>query len=418
MEGTILHSEVWMLGITLPKPFPLGFGTLSSLTRVFLILRVQSRQEVIRCIGEASIDFPFSHYDAWDVFYALSQLALEGESVDNRLEILERASSKSLLQFPAAYAALNMALDDAYGRIHHLSVPDLYGMVRQSGQALESIPHINDEAEFSQALSSVIARGRIPKLKGGLGVSEDLLRIAIADKSGSPYAIDFNATYTADEFAQIVTRLHGENIMFMEQPTTELEGVSGLSKVAEDLRQAGISVPVMADESFVTPDDAQQCTQHGVLLNYKIQKVGGIHVALQIEERLGEATLPSMVGGTFPTAIGRTWDQQALCVLPSASLPSDGWQPSTDWFDGEQHLVHERFSANSNGTSIATLGGGLGISVRWDRIEHYKVANPRSEYQAIRNNQSGDRLSIILKAGQKYSEVYERLSGRNSQWNL
>ncbi|KKQ74425.1 MAG: hypothetical protein US96_C0032G0004 [Candidatus Woesebacteria bacterium GW2011_GWB1_38_5b] len=426
MTGKILKSEVWMLAIDLPSPFPLGFGTLSSLPRVFFVLTIESSNGEFRSIGEASIDFPFSHYDAWDVYHSLSLLGLEGKSANEREQLLAEPQFKDLMVFPAAFAALNMALDDAYGRLNHISIPDIYGIVRVNGMPLESIPHQPDQEKFHTAIDSAINRGRLPKMKGGLGLKVDLERLQmtteIAVSLGIQFAVDFNAVYTVEQFEELVQVLAQvkniqNRVLFFEQPTLAEIGIDGLQQATRILQANGLSIYVMADESFVSQSDAQICQKHGILLNYKIQKVGGILVALEIEKALGQTSLPSMVGGTFPTAIGRTWDQQALCVLSSASLPSDGWQPSTDWFDGNKHFISERFQASDN-KSKAFLGHGLGITVLWDVLERYKIEHPAMEYQAIRNNQTGKQLEIQLKPGHTYSELYQRLSRRQVDWNL
>lgn len=419
MLGEIIKAEVIFVGIDLPKPFPLAFGTLFTLPRVFLVLSFLGKNSELQSIGEASIDFPFSHYDAWDIYSALSSLQLVGRNVFDRESLLIDPTIRRVLEFPAAFAAVNMALDDAFGKLNAASIPSLYGAVRDSGLALESIAMPSTASELGVAFSRVVGKGNVPKLKGGQGLAADWefikLALRLANTEGASFAIDFNAAYTRDEFATLIYwlyRLHTstERILFFEQPTKTLHGLVAASK---ELKRSGMYIPIMADESFVTRDDALFCHGQGILLNYKIQKLGGIAVAREIEEFLGSGATRSMVGGTFPTAIGRVWDQYAACVLHRAELPSDGWQPSTDWFEGNRHIIFEQFPKGR-----AIVGNGLGVTIRWDLLRIYTIADPHTEYGRIREGRSGDRIRIQLKKGQCYPKIYQELTGRSPQWNL
>jgi len=70
MNARISKQEVLLLALPLPQPFRLGFGVLHQLPRVLLVLDVENEQgRIRRSVGEASIDFPFSHYDAWDIVH-------------------------------------------------------------------------------------------------------------------------------------------------------------------------------------------------------------------------------------------------------------------------------------------------------------------------------------------------------------
>lgn len=429
MDGTIIRTEVSLLGIDLPRPFPLGFGTLNTLPRVIYIIDVEQGDCFVRGVGEASIDFPFTDYDAWDVYSALSTLDLKGRNIADREELLADITIRTqlLTGFPAAFAAFNMALDDAFGRVFGLSVIDLYGQKREAGSIVVSLPFFEKERDLLLAMDDNHRKGVVVKPKVGQGFDNDLLFLLAMGRHlrTGPLQIilDFNATYSLDGFLQLLEALndHGfpwETVMFIEQPTHKDAGIGALIEVRRWLESEGIYIGVMADESFVTLDDAIACTAGDILLNFKIHKIGGIWVAREIENALGSRLGPTMVGGTFPTAIGRTWDQQAAAVLRSATLPSDGWQPSTDWFDGHRHLIREQFRRTEAGRALPFRREGLGVSVAWENLMPLVIPDPRHEYQRIRQGQSGERLQIVMKPGLSYKTVYEQRSGRAFDWNL
>jgi L-alanine-DL-glutamate epimerase-like enolase superfamily enzyme len=430
MHGEILKTEVWLLALALPEPFGLGFGTLTSLPRVlYRITAIGLNGHTVSGIGEASIDFPFSPYDAWDLYWVLSRVELRGRNAIDRTHILDDPTLRRdvLGRFPAAFAALNMALDDLAGRVEERSVLEFYGICRPRGRALGTIGFTANVAELMRKVSAVRERGLVCKVKGGQGTDKDvsILRALGEDFKtyGKPYAVDFNGAYDPNTFLEIIEELSGrdfpwESLLFAEQPTAQEYGIEALARVRQQLDQVADAPRVMADESFVTRADAVACRSQRILLNFKIQKIGGIAVAREIEDALGAADMRTMVGGTFPTAIGRAYDQQAASVLRYSSMPSDGWEPSTDWFDGDQHLIRERFIQAPDGTFAPFDGPGLAITPDWERLQPLVVPDPRAEYIRIRNGRSGDRIEIRLKPGRSYREYYQRVSGRTADWNL
>lgn len=416
--------EVVMVAIDLDKPFALGFGTLKTLPRVFLKLFSQAGGKVIEGVGEASIDFPFSHYDAWDIYHVLSGLNLEGRLLEDKRVILRELSSGQLSEFPAALTAVNMALDDLFGRLNGISILDLYGQKRSGGRCLVSIPYLGKDQLLSD-LDAVLKRGSTPKLKAGQGVEEDLALILVLEKSlggVDRYVLDFNASYRLGQFMELLERLRQQGCAlrqawWLEQPTSVSEGISGLVKAKEALKDSGIRV--MADESFISVDDAVSCLQSGLLLNFKIQKIGGIVASIEIEKLTQGWLTESMVGGTFPTAIGRVYDQQAAAVLSSVTLPSDGWQPATDWFSDDKHFMVEDFQFDKDTrTSQPIRGPGLGITVCWEKLAKFVISDPLAEYRCVRYDRPGSRIKIELRDHASYLRTYQALTGRSADWNL
>jgi len=423
----ITGVQVLLIAIPLTEPFRLGFGVLRDLPRVFLVLNVDLGDREIEAVGEASIDFPFSHYDAWDIYSALKNLPLTGRSLDEREQILDESWNRRQIDGCfAAQAALNMALDDALGQARGVSIHALYTPARTQGSILESIGLL-DLSALRDRITEIYDHGRTPKLKCGSDVQDALQRLCLARevaraRSGR-FAVDFNASLTPTAWADLCDQMKRDGsfvheLLFVEQPVSE---DTLLTIQAHRYARETINIDVVADEAFLTEQDAQALSAAGIPLNFKIQKVGGIRQALVIEQATREACKPptaSLVGGTFPTAIGRAYDQHAACVLVSATLPSDGWQPATDWFHGERHLIHERFSLAPDGQACAFTGPGLGVSLHWKQLRHFVVTDPEAEYAAIRATGSGAQLRILGEDATTYAELYERITGRPITWNL
>ncbi|MFZ5366323.1 MAG: enolase C-terminal domain-like protein [Patescibacteria group bacterium] len=433
MRYEILETKPYLLGIDLERPFPLGFGALEKLPRVLFIIKALDESGMMEGIGEASIDFPFSTYDAWDIYWALSRLEIEGRNVEERESILtDKALRRALLErFPAAFTALNMALDDLYGQMDEKSILEMYGQKRLGGQALASISFQSETALLIAEVEGKFQHGFIPKPKVGKTKEEDTATIKavalLSCEKQIPFVLDFNARYEPEEFKELVLILKkmGVNLsslLFMEQPTKEESNIEGLVFAKEALRQYGYETPVMADESFVTLKNAVECTKANLSLNFKIHKVGGLYHAQEIEKAILPMTqekTKNMVGGTFPTAIGRAYDQQAAATLATTTLPGDGWEPSTDWFRDEKHLIKEKFLFDPQTKNFLPIRGkGLGIRPDWKKIEKFTIRNPQEEYRRIRLGKDGKFLKIHLKPNENYPASYLRRTGRKPDWNL
>ena len=410
-----------MVGITLDSPFQLSFGNLYSLPRIFYILTVEDKGKSFQGYGEASIDFPFCDYDSWDIFTVLRDMSIVGLNLEERHNFLEDILQDT--REKSAVAAVNMALDDAYGKMIQKSVGMLYGIKRNKGKILESISFKENPEDLSKSITDVHNRSRVPKIKLGKDLEYDLTIFNwLINNVDLPYAVDFNAAYKLDEAVLLFDKINGletGHLLFIEQPIIKEEGLGNLIEFANYVKSRGMISYIVADESFITLDDAVICAENNIVLNYKIQKLGGIYQALKIEQKVKEINnLPSLVGGTFPTAIGRTYDYHAASVLETASLPSDGWQPSSEWFKGEKHAITRDFILSLDGCAMPFSEPGLGVGVREDFINAFNVKDPFLEYKKIREDGSGDFIKVVLSKQKGYKDLYEYICRRSIYWNL
>lgn len=425
MNGIIKEKKVYLLAIPLPKPFHLSFGVLYDLPRVILVLTIETEHEEFQSIGESSIDFPFSHYDAWDIYNVLNNLPLEGKSVDD-VEMILQSSWNDRLQDGcySAQAALNMALDDARGKLLKKNVTDLYGRTRSGGTILQSVG-LEPLPQLKETIKTICKKGRMPKIKCDQNVDDALMRIKIAQEITksfkSSFSIDFNACLIMEQWEKLCDKINKQfsRISFFEQPVggTVLETV-----FAHGISMQKTGIPTMADESFLTEEDARILGKANVFLNMKIQKLGGIRQAVLLEQEAIKARngiVTSLVGGTFPTALGRAYDQHAVNILKSVTLPSDGLEPSTDWFSGEKHFIHEPFILTDDGKSKAFEKDGIGCTFFWEHISQYIVPDPKNEYFSIRTKGIGNYFHFTQNDPIKtYSEIYQSVTGKDPTWNI
>lgn len=429
-ELQILSAETQMVTIPLDKPFNLGFGTLDNLPRVFFKISAQDETgKMLDSIGEASIDFPFSNYDAWDIHYTLENLKLTGLKIKDRELFLTEIVDKNpfLAEFPASNAALNMAFDDLFGKSLNVPTQELYDTTfRDCGRALSSIPFLENN-NLVKEISQKNKNGMIPKPKVGRDLENDLQTIAsvdnIATENQTHYVLDFNGAYDPETFSLLLKKLKQkgvtfQHLLFLEQPTKKNDGINSLCE-AKTLASSIFNkdIVVIADESFVTENDAKTCIYGDIGLNIKIQKIGGGIIAKKIDD-LAIDKVVSIVGGTFPTVVARVYDQQIACILRSATLPGDGWEPSTHWFYQERHFANHHFETKPDGRFIANKKPGLGLNIDWEKLNKFKVENPRDEFRKVRSDKHSDKVKITLKNQTSYKSLYESLSKKDHDWNL
>lgn len=420
-----------MLGIPLDQPFSLAFGELHTLPRVIVTMAGTYNNRTAVGIGEASIDFPFVSYDMWDVYHALSSLQLVGRTYSRHSWrnqpplIVTRDEESALLHFPAALTALSMANDDLWSRVHSIDLSS--HTFRQSGYPMKSIGYKDPDDVISDCISH-LRNGFVPKVKLGSSFEYDLellVRISRHDEIRKVIAglsADFNAAYSYSEAVNLFYSVQKQGgtldpFITLEQPlhtqATDEELLSIVGFLEQTFEWSG---NVIADEPIISVADAMRYARCGWLINYKMQRIGGYREALKIEAATNG--ICGMVGGTFPTAIGRSYDLWSVAALGCATLPSDAWDPSTDWFSGSKHLIHEPFIIDAENRTHVFQGLGFGISPNMDKIRAFEIADPKSEYSKIRKGGSGDIIRIILREGESYQDLYARLSGRNPFWNL
>lgn len=423
----ISDRRITMLALKLPTPFRTAFGELDELNRVVIELWGDHKRGRFHAIGEASIDFPFSPYDTWDIYYALANADLHGQVFHNRREFFYGfiADDDGLAACPAAQCAMNQALDQLEAQASGIPLVDLYGRVRHTGSIMESLGIPDNPQTLKRKVLRVIACGRTPKLKLGVDLDHDICLLDALEEFarlfGFEYALDFNAGYRLAQFENLLDAVCKRHVprhaIIWEQPLKRREGVAGLRQALETLRNVGVSANVVADESFLTMEDGLECAASGIGLNYKLQKIGGMLLARRIEAAVraecGQCP-PCLVGGTFPTAIGRHYDRVAALSLRSIRLPSDGLLPAQTYFRGEADIAPIRPLAGVVDEEVLPSPG-----LSWDgpRVRAVAVEDPRRSLAQIRLG-LGHRLDPENHPLLDYPSLYFRVTGKPIWWNL
>jgi len=139
---------------------------------------------------------------------------------------------------------------------------------------------------------------RAIKVKVGRNPKADVERLTAVRRAIGPdvfLSVDANGGYTVEQAVWAAARLEKLDVALFEQPTRRGDHAA----MAEVRRRSGI--PVMADESVFTPQDALEVVRHGAadVLSLYPGKHGGVRATQQIAKLAEAAGLPCTIGSNL-----------------------------------------------------------------------------------------------------------------------
>ncbi|HYE83307.1 MAG TPA: dipeptide epimerase [Clostridia bacterium] len=205
-----------------------------------------------------------------------------GMDIENFEQIMMKLD-KSLVKNTSAKAAVDIALYDLYGQLYNAPVYKLLGGYRK--EIITDITiSVNSPEEMAKDSIDAIKRGfETLKIKVGKDSLVDIERMKAIRKAVGydvQLRIDANQGWKPKEAVIALRRMEDEGlkIEFVEQPVAAHD-IEGLKFVTDN-----VSIPVLADESVFSPEDALIILQKRAadFVNIKLMKTGGIHNALRI----------------------------------------------------------------------------------------------------------------------------------------
>lgn len=222
--------------------------------------------------------------------------SLIGRDVDDFEDVLKVVQS-CIVKNTSAKAAVDMALWDLYGQLYKIPVYKLMGGARKNIVTDITIS-VNPPEQMAEDAKDAIRRGYdCLKVKVGANPALDVERLSAVRKAvGSDVCIriDANQAWKPKEAVRILNQMQdkGLQIEFVEQPVAAHD-IEGLKYVTERSY-----VPVLADESVFSPEDALKIMQIGAadLVNIKLMKCGGLYNALKIASAAEVYGVECMIG--------------------------------------------------------------------------------------------------------------------------
>ena len=220
--------------------------------------------------------------------------SLIGQEID-ALEPLMKRLDKAVVHNTSAKAAVDIALYDLYGQMLGAPVYKLLGASRKSITTDITIS-VNPPEEMARDALVAIGRGYDTlKIKVGIDPALDVARLAaVREAVGRDVRlrIDANQAWTPKQAVMLLNQMQerGLDIELVEQPVPGRD-FEGLRYVTERSY-----VPVMADESVFSAEDAMKIMRAADLINIKLMKCGGIHNALKIASAAEVYGVECMIG--------------------------------------------------------------------------------------------------------------------------
>ncbi len=299
MKITGVSYERWDL--TLSVPYTIAYETVDRTSNFILKLETDGPHAGFGC---AAPDLEVTGESAENAQQVIEQTVLpflKGRSPFSYTRILEEL--KSLCpESPSVWAMVDMALLDLVSKKAGVPLYRYLGGYQDSIETSITIGILEMEDTLAMARDYTKRGFRILKVKGGVDLEKDIERM-IRLRKEFPNAIlrfDGNQGYSVEDSIAFVRATQKVGIQIFEQPTkTKTDHTLG------EVTHA-VGIPVMADESLKTLDDAFRLAQHDLIdmVNIKLMKVGGILEGMHINSVAKSAGLEAMVGCLDECSLG------------------------------------------------------------------------------------------------------------------
>lgn len=274
---------------------------------------------------------------------------------------------KSLAGATCAKEGIDLALYDLVGKILGVPVSTLLGGRFRKNIPVASEIGIDTLEKMVENARYVVTMGiRVIKIKGSPDADQDVLRIkAVREAVGSDVALrlDPNAAWDVSSTIQTMKRVEDCDLQLLEQPVPGWD-LKGMAHV-----RSNIGIPLMADESIWSPQDAVRIFEYGAadILNIKLPKSCGLHRAKKIEATAEALGMPCIVGTEIEP--GLSWVAKlhmasSMRVHPLASEFTELTLLKDNILDYEFRIV--------DGSVKVPEGPGLGVDVNEDVFEKYR----------------------------------------------
>ena len=338
----------------------------------FLMLRVHTDEGIVG-LGEVSCTPVWSGEDSVTAAHIISNFlepAIKGEDPRD-IERLTAKMRRAVAGHPFTKSGIEIALWDILGKSCGLPVYRLLGgAVRETIPIKMSVSGVGPD-RAAEIASWAMAKGLTAlKVKVGMEPESDIERVKAVRAAIGPnvrLGIDANGGWSARVAIQTIRRLSAEcNIYFAEQPVAPLD-----LQWMVDVR-SNVTVPVMADESCYTLQDAMAIARAGAadILSVYVGKGGGIGPARKITAVAEAAGLTCTVGSNLELGVASA----AMAHLAAAS-PGIGAEDFPCDILGPLAYEHDLLAEPivfENGAVRVPSGPGLGIELDEAMLSRYR----------------------------------------------
>ncbi len=339
----------------------------------FLLVRVHTDEQIYG-LGEVSCTPRWSGEDQFTAAHFIRTIlepALTGENPRD-IERLTARMRGAVAGNPFTRAALEMALWDILGKSAGLPVYRLLG-----GPVRDAVPIKWSISGAEPARAAEIARWAVQqgfttmKVKVGIDPAQDIARVcAVREAIGSDVrlGIDANGAWPPRTAVRMIRRLTEFGIYFAEQPVPP----GDVAALADVRRQ--VAVPILADESVYSPEDALALARAHAADAFSIYtgKAAGIGPARKIAAIAESAILGATIGSNLELGIGTA--AMIHLGLSTAGITPDDYPCDIigPFYYADEILTHPLRLAG--GQALPPEGPGLGVELDDEKVREYRVS--------------------------------------------
>ncbi|MGP4082708.1 muconate/chloromuconate family cycloisomerase [Pseudalkalibacillus sp. R45] len=357
--------------LDIPIKRPHQFSTVQVSSKSFVLLRLELSNGLIG-IGEGTTPGIWWNGESVETMklvidqYAVPLLLEEDPTyVEKVLQLLERHIRGNAF----AKATIEMALFDALGKMYGVPVHQLLGGLHQHKIPVRwALASGTPEGDIEEGKDAVLSgHYQTFKTKSGKEAPEDDARrsIRIADglRSHSTIGIDPNGSWDLLTTMKWMDAFFEAGIDFLEQPLPpqDINGAALLSSMKK--------VPIMADESLASPQDALRLAKEKAsdIFSLKIHKFGGMKNTVKIAGIAEAAGIPCFGGTSLESSIGTAACLHAYGSIPNLNYGCELFGP--DWLADDP--VREPLSIKDGFIHVPDRPG-LGIELDEEKVSKYR----------------------------------------------
>jgi muconate cycloisomerase len=333
-------------GESLPRPYVTGETTEAMIERI--------RERLAPRV------FAESFAPGWETFEYLQTVMPEWTKSGQQ--------QSSPVAWNAAFCAVELALLDWSLRADHCALADLLPPARY--EVVYSGVISADAPKDAAALARRLTRFGVHQIKVKVGTPDDAARLEAVRKAvgdNVQLRADANAAWKADEAIEQLRRLARFKLRSIEQPVSAAD-LTGMKRVRDES-----GVPIMADESLVTVDQARRLIELDACdyFNIRLSKCGGLSGSLAIAKLAQENGVQLQVGAQ----VGETAILSAAGRTFAAHLPALAWAEGSfgTWLLTED-VTFENAAFGFGGRAPLLRSRGLSVTVKEDVLERLAVA--------------------------------------------
>jgi muconate cycloisomerase len=341
-------------------------------TSPFLILKIHT-DEGITGLGEVSCTPIWSGEDQVTADHFVRDFiapTLRGED-PTQIERLTAKLRRSVAANPFTKAGVEMALWDILGKVAGLPLYRLLGgPVRDFVPTKFSVSGLEPTQAAELAAWAVGQGFQTMKVKVGIEPDGDVARVRAVREAIGPtvrLGVDANGGWSPRVAIQTIRRMREFDIYFAEQPVPPVD-VTWMADVRNH-----VDVPVMADESVSTVQDAMNLARAGAadVLSIYVGKGGGLGMARKVAAVAEAAGLVCTVGSNLEMGIASAAMIHLAMATPGIAaeeFPCDILSP----FFYEDDLLSEPLPIQA-GRAAPFERPGLGVELDEAKLKRYRV---------------------------------------------